>query len=108
MTPYRQVRPNWAPYANDLRPDSEIGLPLREDLVAALRKYIDSHDMKADWDAVEVAPVGSLVQALAAGSPFSVMEKQALLEAPTLKDRADMLITILTMDSAGSDDGTLQ
>ena len=36
------------------------------------------------------------------------MEKQALLEAPTLKDRADMLITILTMDSAGPDDGTLQ
>ena len=36
------------------------------------------------------------------------MEKQALLEAPTLKDRADMLMTILKMDSAGPDGGTLQ
>jgi Lon protease-like protein len=108
MTPYRQVRPNWAPYANDLKPDSVVGLPSREDLVAALRKYVSRHDMKADWDAVEVAPVDALVQALAAGSPFSVMEKQALLESPTLKDRADMLVTILTMDSAGPDDGTLQ
>ena len=85
-----------------------VGLASREDLVDALRKYVSSHDMKADWDAVKVAPVDALVQALAAGSPFSVMEKQALLEAPTLKDRADMLITILTMDSAGPDDGTLQ
>jgi len=106
--PYRQVRPNWAPYADDLKPDATDGLPSRATLVAALRNYLSTHDMTADWKAVEVAPVDALVQALAAGSPFSDMEKQALLEAPTLKDRAEMLVTLLRMDSAGPDDGTLQ
>ena len=108
MTPYRQVRPNWAPYSGDLKPDSTAGLPPRDALIAALRTYAGSHDMMVDWHAANAAPVDALVQALAAGSPFSVMEKQALLEAPTLKDRAEMLITILKMDSAGPEGGTLQ
>lgn len=107
-TPYRQVRPDWASFADDLKPDSADGLPAREALIDALRDYVSTHDMKADWEAVDVAPVDALVQALAAGSPFSVMEKQALLEAPTLQDRAAMLITLLKMDSAGPEGGTLQ
>ena len=107
-TPYRQVQPDWTPFAGDLKPDPAGGLPSREALVAALRGYVSTHDMTADWKAVEVAPVDALVQALAAGSPFSVMEKQALLEAPTLQDRAAMLVTLLKMDSAGPDGGTLQ
>lgn len=108
LTPYRQVDADWTPFANDLKPESTDGLPARDVLVSALRDYVSTHDMKADWKAVEVAPVDSLIQALAAGSPFSVMEKQALLEAPTLKDRAAMLITLLRMDSAGPEGGTLQ
>jgi hypothetical protein len=107
-TPYRQVRANWAPYADDLKPETVEGLPEREVLIAALRKYADGHDIEVDQNAVAVAPLDALVQALAAGIPFSVMEKQALLEAPTLKDRANMLITILRMDSAGPEGGTLQ
>ena len=107
-TPYRQVRPDWTPFTNDLKPEVTEGLPAREALVSALRDYVTNNDMQADWKAVEVAPVDALVQALAAGSPFSVMEKQALLEAPDLKARADMLIAFLKMDSAGPDSGTLQ
>ena len=108
QTPYRQVRPDWTPYADDLKPDSVEGLPARDALIDALRAYVSTHDMKADWKAVDVASVEALVQALAAGSPFSVMEKQALLEAPTLKDRAAILVALLRMDSAGPDGGTLQ
>ena len=36
------------------------------------------------------------------------MEKQALLEAPTLKERTETLITLLEMDVSGHDGGTLQ
>jgi Lon protease-like protein len=107
-TPYRQVRPDWSPYADDLRPEMDEGLPARALLIATLREYAAGQDMDADWSAVEVAPFHALIHALAAGSPFSVMEKQALLEAATLKDRADMLITLLKMDSAGPEGGTLQ
>jgi Lon protease-like protein len=36
-------------------------------------------------------------------SPYGVREKQALLEAETLKDRAEMLIAITEMDLARKD-----
>jgi Lon protease-like protein len=83
-------------------------LPDRKRLVGALHDYTETHDMATDWSAVEEAPLETLVNALCSGCPFSVMEKQALVEAPTLKDRAETLITLLEMDVSGQDGGTLQ
>ncbi len=106
-TPYRQVRPDWAPFASDLAPPGEAGLPSRSDLVAALRAYTETHGLQADWSAVTDAPLETLVHALAAGCPFDVTEKQALLEAPDLKSRADTLIALLQIGSTG-DSGPMQ
>ena len=64
--------------------------------------------MQADWSAVEDAPLETLVNALCSGCPFSTIEKQALIEAPTLKARAETLITLLRMDVPGNDAGTMQ
>ena len=107
-TPYRQVRADWAPYAGDFR-EAPHDLPGgRTALVQALHAYAEAKDMSVDWDAVEKADAEGLVNALCAGCPFSVMEKQALLEAPTLEDRASRLAALLRMDSAGPESGTLQ
>ena len=64
--------------------------------------------MDVDWDAVETAPIETLVHALAAGCPFAAMEKQALLEAETVAARCRALITLLDMDAGGDDSSTLQ
>ena len=45
-----------------------------------------------DWEGIEQAPNEALVNALSMMSPFAPREKQALLEAPDLKTRAEMLI----------------
>ena len=108
MTPYRQVVPDWAPYEADLKDVPDSKLPDRSRLVSALHDYTEAHDMSTDWSAVEEAPLETLVNALCSGCPFSVMEKQALVEAPTLKDRTETLITLLEMDVSGEDGGTLQ
>jgi Lon protease-like protein len=49
-----------------------------------------------------------LVNALCAGCPFSPVEKQALVEAETLKHRAEALIALLEMDVTGDDEGWMQ
>jgi Lon protease-like protein len=36
--------------------------------------------------------------------PFDAMEKQALLEAPTMADRRATLVALLEIDAAGGDD----
>ncbi len=53
----------------------------RERLLAALKAYLNSRDMKADWDSVLTAPGEALINALAMMCPFDPAEKQALLEA---------------------------
>jgi hypothetical protein len=107
-TPYRKVKPDWAPYEMDLFAANDLALPSRDNLVGALRAYVEINKMEADWSAVEGAPLETLVNALCSGCPFSTIEKQALIEAPTLKARAETLITLLRMDVPGNDGGTMQ
>jgi Lon protease-like protein len=66
----------------------------RDELILTLRAYLDSNDLEADWDGIHEAPTDALVNALAMMSPFGAAEKQALLEAPDLKTRADTLIAL--------------
>ncbi|MAN75060.1 MAG: peptidase S16 [Henriciella sp.] len=108
QTPYRQVAADWAPFAADLQEPDLSNLPDRDELAKALRKYVATHAMDVDWDAVETAPIETLVHALAAGCPFAAMEKQALLEAETVAARCRALITLLDMDAGGDDSSTLQ
>lgn len=107
-TPYRQVAPDWKSFATDLTPTDLTHLPDRSRLGDALRSYVATNEMEVDWDAVETAPLETLVNALAAGCPFSPMEKQALLEAETVAERCEALIALLDMDVPGDDSSTLQ
>lgn len=107
-TPYRQVRTDWEPFANDLASPPESSLPDRLMLVNSLKRYTQINSMEVDWEAVEHAAMETLINALCAGCPFSTLEKQALLEAQTVADRAQTLITLLDMDVPGDDSSTLQ
>ncbi len=107
-TPYRQVRADWAPYEHDLIAPPEKNLPERLMLINSLKRYTQINSMEVDWEAVEHAPMETLINALCAGCPFGTVEKQALIEAETLTDRAITLITLLDMDVPGDDSSTLQ
>ncbi len=100
-TPYRQVRPNYAPFETDLHPaDGETGFQ-RVRFLTALKTYLDRRGLSMDdWDAPKTAPVENLINGLAMMLPFSVGEKQALLEAPTLAERRDALLALLEIDAA--------
>lgn len=107
-TPYRQVRPDWEAFGSDLIAPPEPSLPLRPDLVRALQRYTQINALEVDWEAVENAPMETLINALCAGCPFGPLEKQALLEAPGVTERAQTLIALLDMDMPGDDSSTLQ
>jgi Lon protease-like protein len=107
-TPYRQVKPDWLTYENDLSVPNDDNLPERLMLVNSLKRYTQINSMEVDWEAVEHAPMETLINALCAGCPFGTVEKQALLEADTLTDRTIILITLLDMDVPGDDSSTLQ
>ena len=72
----------------------------RKALLRALADFLKANDLKADWEGIENAPNEALVNALAMMSPYGPAEKQALLEAPDLKTRAEILIAVTEMDLA--------
>jgi hypothetical protein len=100
-TPYRQCRVSTEPYASDfsVRGESEVD---RDTLLSAFRAYLEANDLEADWESVDRASNESLVNAIAMIGPYGPAEKQALLEAPDLKTRAETLVA-LTEISLGAD-----
>jgi len=93
---YRRVVPRWDEFANDLRNPRDPAFD-RERLMRALRAYFDRHQIKAEWDAVSSVPGEQLITSIAMVCPFEPSEKQALLEAPNLDERAQLLTTIVEM-----------
>ena len=93
---YRRVVPGWDEFAGDLRTPREPGFD-RERLIRGLRVYFDKHRIKAEWDAINSVPGERLVTSIAMVCPFDPSEKQALLEARDLDERATVLTTIVEM-----------
>jgi Lon protease-like protein len=105
--PYRLGLCDYAGFAGDLAEnEAEEDFP-RQRLVTALKQYLGSRDMKADWKSVMSAPPETLVNALAMICPFEPAEKQALLEAPSFAERVSTLVAILEMTGAGFGPQTL-
>jgi Lon protease-like protein len=105
LTPYRQCRVDFAPFAVDFRARAGEEEVDRVRLVASLRQFVEAYDIKVDWRGVEQAPNEALVNALCMMCPFGGPEKQALLEAPDLRTRAEVLIAITELELARQGDG---
>ena len=99
-TPYRQCRVTYAPFADDFIARKGENAVDRASLLAALTDFLKANDLKADWEGIERAPNEALVNALSMMSPYGTAEKQALLEAPDLKTRAEVLIAITEIELA--------
>jgi len=96
-TPYRQVIANYHPFAADLVEDLGATDVNRPALMKAFRDYLKANNMSADWDQVEATTTEILVNTLSLLAPYAAKEKQALLEAPDLKTRADVLVALTEM-----------
>ncbi|TDK34423.1 peptidase S16 [Rhizobium deserti] len=83
-----------APLMVDLSADDDEGAVNRVELLRVFRAYLDANNLEVDWESIERAGNRTLVNSLSMMSPFGPAEKQALLEAPDLKTRADTLIAI--------------
>jgi Lon protease-like protein len=105
-TPYRQCRVSYAPFTDDFTPrKGEEGVD-RESLLQSLSEFLKANNLKADWDGIENAPNEALVNALAMMSPYGAPEKQALLEAPDLKTRAEILVALTEIELAKKTSGS--
>lgn len=99
-TPYRQCRVDYFPFIDDFTARKGEDDVDRQALLEVLTDFLKANELKVDWEGIESAPNEALVNALAMMSPYGPAEKQALLEAPNLKTRAEILIAVTEMDLA--------
>ncbi|HXL69401.1 MAG TPA: LON peptidase substrate-binding domain-containing protein [Xanthobacteraceae bacterium] len=104
LTPYRQCRIDFSPFAADFDPHHGEDTVDRDALLRTLKNYLDANRIEADWNGIRGAPTEALVNGLSMMSPFGAREKQALLEAPDLKARADLLIAVTEISLARQGD----
>lgn len=96
---YRRVIPDWTPFAADLT-EEELTLD-RARLIELLQAYFRQQQLSANWEAIGQAPDERLLTSLAMICPFEPPEKQALLEAGCLSDRARLMMSLLEIAIAG-------
>ena len=96
---YRRVLADWSSFTMDLT-EEELALD-RHRLIELLQAYFRQQQLSANWDAIGQAPDERLLTSLAMICPFQPSEKQALLEAGCLSDRARLMMGLLEIAIAG-------
>lgn len=99
-TPYRQAIVSYARFRADFDEDDGSAVD-RGRFLETLRSYLTAQGIKADWATIAAAPTGALVTSLAMVCPFAPNEKQALLEARNVDDRARAMTALMSMAKAG-------
>lgn len=99
-TAYRQARVTFAPFADDFVARKGEAAVDRKAVLRALADFVKANNLQADWGDIDKAPNEALVNALSMMSPYGTAEKQALLEAPDLKTRAEILVAITEIELA--------
>ena len=99
-TPYRRVRMDFAGYEGDLRPAREP-VTDRAELIRLLEGYLARNQLEVDWEALDTVSAEGLVNGLAMMLPLGSREKQALLLAASVQERAQLLASLLEMGGSG-------
>ena len=107
---YRRLRVSYDEFKDDIETPPKFDLD-RDSLIEQLKPYLDAQGMKINVDAIKGLSESTLVTSLCMICPFDPREKQALLEAPSAKARAETLMALLRMgvfESSGKPDGPPQ
>jgi Lon protease-like protein len=99
-TPFRQVE---AELQEDV-PAEPLPIAQRAALEEESRRYADAQGYAVDWNAVSRLDDESLVNGIAQIAPFDSAAKQALLEAPTLEERTELVIQLMQFFSRHAGD----
>ncbi len=102
---YRRVVPDFTPWRGDLDAPAVAGIDSSR-LIGLLERYLTVRQADTNWNAIKDMEPEELVTSIAMTCPFDAGEKQALLEAPDLAQRAEVLTTLLEMALSHDDSDT--
>ncbi len=104
FVPYRRCEVSWAGFERDLgRAESDETFDRRA-FMALLDRYFASRNLKTDWQTLRDAEDELLINSLSMLLEFDPEDRQALLEAPSLRTRRETLVTLIEFALRGGND----
>ena len=101
---YRNIVPAWENFKHDLSINSESFSI--DSLLELLKKYFNNNNINVDTDELYKVPANQIISAIPQICSFQNNEKQAILEAKTDKERAEVIISLLKMNLLDESENT--
>ena len=109
FAPYRRFNVQWEGFEKDREVPEEDSTFDRDGFFKLLGKFLEGEGLSTDWETLQQADNELLINSLSMMLDFELEDKQALLEAPSLKTRRETLTTLFEFSlRGGSEDELLQ
>ncbi len=105
--PFRRARISLDRYGGDFDPREAEGEVDRDQFIGVLRAYAEFADFELNWSEINETRTPALVNMCSMLSPCDAMEKQALLEAGSLRERAQILMALVEVQMARAATGAV-
>lgn len=102
-TPFRMAKVAYETFDNDLEEPEDLSEFDRKRFEKVLKNYAQFAEFELDWSEIKDTETEDLVNSCVMASPYQPRERQALLEAATLKERAEMLMALAEVEMSRSD-----
>ncbi|MDO6413053.1 LON peptidase substrate-binding domain-containing protein [Sphingomonas sp. BIUV-7] len=94
-TPFRQIEADLVAFEGDADDPEPLPSVIRAEVEIEARRFAETQGFDIEWEEVGRLDDEALVSGISQVVPFDVASKQALLEASSLVERADMLVEFL-------------
>jgi Lon protease-like protein len=100
LTPFRQATIDAAAFASDFNHDFGEDEVDRDRFLKMMKDYAEFANFELNWDEIKKTGTADLVNFGCMVSPYGAKEKQMMLEARSLRDRAETLIALAEFEMA--------
>ncbi|MEO6015468.1 MAG: LON peptidase substrate-binding domain-containing protein [Devosia sp.] len=106
MTPYRQAMIDASSFGLDFARTHGEDKVDRDRFIKMMKDYAEFANFELNWEEIDKTGTADLVNFCCMVSPYGAKEKQVLLEARSLEDRAETLIALAEFEMAKGGTGT--
>ncbi|MET0006905.1 MAG: LON peptidase substrate-binding domain-containing protein [Candidatus Thiodiazotropha sp. 6PLUC9] len=96
---YRLISPSWERFKSDYDQITKLYNDQRRQIEATLDRYLFANNLKTDSEQLKQLPTDLLVNVLTTSLPLGHEDKQSILEAVSINDRLELLITKMGLTS---------
>ncbi len=100
LTPFRQATIDATAFASDFNHDFGEEEVDRDRFLKMMKDYAEFANFELNWDEIKKTGTADLVNFGCMVSPYGAREKQMMLEARSLRDRAETLIALAEVEMA--------